>query len=96
MSIVRGRVLTGRGEGLVGVRVTGGRGQGFTLTRYLGGGGGTVKWSPICQFITANKISVNLYLFISAFFLIPPVSQFFNIIQCTLILHFGTELRYSL
>ena len=92
---MRGRVLTGRGEGLVGVRVTGGRGQGFTLTRYLGGWG-AAKWSPICQFITANKISVNLDLFMSAFFLIPPVSQFFNIIQCTLILHFGTELRYSL
>ena len=38
VSIIRGQVLTERGEGLVGVRVSvsGARGQGFTLTRYEG------------------------------------------------------------
>jgi hypothetical protein len=37
VSLVRGRVLTERGEGLVGVRVSaaGPLAQGFTLTRYV-------------------------------------------------------------
>jgi hypothetical protein len=59
VSLVRGRVLTERGEGLVGVRVSaaGPLAQGFTLTRYV--------LAQVYKKLPSNQSLLNMFLYLN-------------------------------